>query len=44
VMGTARAVQRLAAQGLKYAQSGLTQSYLVLMLAGAILVVGYLLG
>jgi NADH-quinone oxidoreductase subunit L len=44
VMGTARGVQRLAAHGLKYAQSGLTQSYLVLMLVGATAVVGYLLG
>jgi NADH-quinone oxidoreductase subunit L len=44
VMGSARAVQRLAANGLKYAQSGLTQSYLVLMLVGATAVVGYLIG
>ena len=44
VMGTARSVQRVAAQGLKYAQSGLTQSYLVVMLLGAVFLVGYLLG
>jgi NADH-quinone oxidoreductase subunit L len=44
VMGTARSAQRLAAHGLKYAQSGLTQSYLILMLVGAAAVVGYLLG
>jgi NADH-quinone oxidoreductase subunit L len=44
VMGTARGVQRLAANGLKYAQSGLTQSYLVLMLVGVTAAVSYLLG
>ncbi len=44
VMGTARTVRQLAARGLKYAHSGLTQSYLVLLLAGATAVVSYLLG
>jgi NADH-quinone oxidoreductase subunit L len=44
VMGTARGVQRLAAQGLKHAQSGLTQTYLVVMLAGAAAAVVYLFG
>ncbi len=44
VMGTARGVQQLASHGLKYAQSGLAQTYLILMLVGAVAVVRYLLG
>ncbi len=43
VNGTARGVQALAAHGLKYAQSGLAQSYISFMIAGAALLVGYLL-
>ncbi|HXV36125.1 MAG TPA: NADH-quinone oxidoreductase subunit L [Myxococcota bacterium] len=43
VNGTARAIRALAADGLKYAQSGLTQSYVLFMIAGAAAVVGYLL-
>jgi NADH-quinone oxidoreductase subunit L len=43
VNGTARGVQALAARGLKYAQSGLTQSYLFLMILGTVAVVGWLL-
>jgi NADH-quinone oxidoreductase subunit L len=44
VNGTARSVRALAAQGLKYVQSGLTQGYMVLMVAGALLAVAYLIG
>ena len=43
VNGSARAVRSLAANGLKYAQSGFTQSYIFLMIVGAVAVVGYLL-
>ncbi len=43
VNGTARGVRALAAHGLKYAQSGLAQSYIFFMIAGAALLVGYLL-
>jgi NADH-quinone oxidoreductase subunit L len=43
VNGTARGVRALAADGLKYVQSGLAQAYLVAMLVGAALVVGWLL-
>ncbi|MHC4862004.1 MAG: proton-conducting transporter membrane subunit, partial [Planctomycetota bacterium] len=43
VNGTARAVRALAADALKYAQSGLVQSYLFLMVVGAVAIVGYLL-
>ena len=42
VNGTARGVRALAADGLKYVQSGLTQAYLILMLVGTVLVVGWL--
>jgi NADH-quinone oxidoreductase subunit L len=42
VNGSARAVQGFAARGLKYAQSGFAQSYLVLMVVGAIAIVGWL--
>ena len=43
VEGAARAVRSVAANGLKYAQSGLTQSYIFLMIVGAVAIVGYLL-
>jgi len=43
VNGTARAVRAIAANGLKYAQSGLAQSYVFFMIAGALAIVGYLL-
>ncbi len=43
VNGTARAVRAIAANGLKYAQSGLTQSYLFIMIVGTAAIVGYLL-
>ena len=43
INGTARAIRSLAANGLKYAQSGFTQSYIFLMIVGALAVVGYLL-
>jgi len=43
VEGTARGVRALAANGLKYAQSGLAQSYVFFMIAGAAALVGYLL-
>jgi NADH-quinone oxidoreductase subunit L len=42
VDGTAHAVRALAAHGLKYAQSGFVQSYVFLMLLGALAVVAYL--
>jgi NADH-quinone oxidoreductase subunit L len=42
VNGTARAVRAIAANGLKYAQSGLTQVYIFFMLVGAVVLVGYL--
>ncbi len=44
VNGTARAVRAFAADGLKYAQSGLTQSYVFFMIVGAAAIVAYLLG
>ena len=37
-------VRALAANALKYVQSGLTQSYLFLMVVGAAAIVSYLLG
>ena len=43
VNGLARGVQGLASHGLKYAQSGLAQSYIFFMIAGAAALVGYLL-
>jgi NADH-quinone oxidoreductase subunit L len=43
VNGTARGIRAIAADGLKYAQSGLTQSYVFFMIAGAVAIVGYLL-
>jgi NADH-quinone oxidoreductase subunit L len=42
VNGTARGVRALAAHGLKYAQSGLTQTYVFFMIVGAAALVGYL--
>ena len=42
VNGTARAIRAIAANGLKYAQSGLTQVYIFIMLVGAVALVGYL--
>ncbi len=43
VNGLARGVQGLASHGLKYAQSGLAQSYVFFMIVGAAALVGYLL-
>jgi NADH-quinone oxidoreductase subunit L len=43
VDGTARGIRAIAANGLKYAQSGLTQSYIFFMIVGAVAIVGYLL-
>jgi NADH-quinone oxidoreductase subunit L len=43
VNGTARGVRGLASHGLKYAQSGLAQSYIFFMIVGAAALVGYLL-
>jgi NADH-quinone oxidoreductase subunit L len=43
VNGTARLVRGLAANGLKYAQSGLTQGYIFFMIAGAVAIVAFLL-
>jgi NADH-quinone oxidoreductase subunit L len=42
VNGLARSVRALAANGLKYVQSGFAQSYLFLMVVGAIAIVAYL--
>jgi NADH-quinone oxidoreductase subunit L len=42
VNGPARVIRALAADGLKYAQSGLAQGYLVLMLVGSAAIVGWL--
>jgi NADH-quinone oxidoreductase subunit L len=42
VNGSARAVRALAANGLKYAHSGLAQAYIFLMIVGAVAIVGYL--
>jgi NADH-quinone oxidoreductase subunit L len=41
--GTAYGIRAIAANGLKYAQSGLTQSYIFFMIVGAVAIVGYLL-
>ena len=43
INGTARSIRALAANGLKYAHSGLTQSYVFFMIVGAIAVVGFLI-
>jgi NADH-quinone oxidoreductase subunit L len=43
VNGTAQAVRALAARGLKYAHSGLTQAYLFVMLLWTLAIVGWLL-
>jgi hypothetical protein len=42
VNGPARAVRALASGGLKYLQSGLAQGYLVLMVLGSALLLGWL--
>ncbi|MEE9607963.1 MAG: NADH-quinone oxidoreductase subunit L [Myxococcota bacterium] len=42
VNGTARTVRALAANGLKYVQSGLAQGYLFVMMLGTIAIVAYL--
>jgi NADH-quinone oxidoreductase subunit L len=44
VNGTGNAVRGVAERGLKYLQNGFTQSYLFVMLIGAVVLVGYLLG
>jgi NADH-quinone oxidoreductase subunit L len=41
--GTARGIRAIAENGLKYAQSGLTQSYVFFMIVGAVAIVCYLL-
>jgi NADH-quinone oxidoreductase subunit L len=41
--GTARTVRMLADGALKYAQTGFTQSYIFVMVVGAVAIVGYLL-
>jgi NADH-quinone oxidoreductase subunit L len=43
VNGSARVVRGFAANGLKYAHSGLTQGYIFFMIVGAAAIVGYLL-
>jgi len=43
VNGMARSIRAFAANGLKYAQSGLTQSYVFFMIVGAVAIVSYLL-
>ena len=43
VNGPARAVRALASGGLKYLQSGLAQGYLVLMVLGSALLLGWLM-
>jgi NADH-quinone oxidoreductase subunit L len=43
VNGTARGVRALAANGLKYAQSGMAQGYVFFMIIGAVAILGYLL-
>jgi NADH-quinone oxidoreductase subunit L len=43
VNGLARSVRALAADGLKYVQTGFAQSYLFLMVVGAFAVVAYLM-
>jgi NADH-quinone oxidoreductase subunit L len=43
INGTARSIRALAANGLKYAHSGLTQSYIFFMIAGAVAIVAFLI-
>jgi NADH-quinone oxidoreductase subunit L len=43
INGTANAVRSIAGNGLKYVQSGLTQTYVFLMIAGAVAIITYLL-
>jgi NADH-quinone oxidoreductase subunit L len=42
VNGTARAVRALADGALKYLQTGFTQSYVLMMIIGAVVVIGYI--
>ena len=44
MQGTATVVRGLASHGLKHLQSGLTQGYLLVMVAGAIATLMYLAG
>ncbi len=44
VDGSARAVRGLAAHALKYAQSGLAQGYMLVMVAGTLVLVAWLVG
>ena len=44
VNGSAGFVRGIAERGLKYLQTGFTQSYLFVMLIGTVVLVGYLLG
>ncbi len=44
VDGTARVVRGIAANGLKHAQSGLAQAYLLIMVAGTVAFLAYLVG
>jgi NADH-quinone oxidoreductase subunit L len=43
INGTARLVRSVAANGLKYVQTGFTQSYVFLMIIGTVAIIGYLL-
>ena len=43
INGTARLVRSFAANGLKYLQTGFTQSYVFLMIIGTVAIIGYLL-
>jgi NADH-quinone oxidoreductase subunit L len=43
INGTARLVRGFAANGLKYLQTGFTQSYVLLMIVGTVAIIGYLL-
>ena len=43
INGTARLVRGFAANGLKYLQTGFTQSYVLLMIVGTVVIIGYLL-
>jgi len=43
VNGTARLIRGIAANGLKFVQTGFTQSYVFLMILGTVAIIGYLL-
>jgi NADH-quinone oxidoreductase subunit L len=43
VNGTARGIRAVAADGLKYLQSGLAQGYIFMMIVGTMALIGYLL-